>query len=127
MEISNESHLSSVYGENESQIEMRNEKEDLVELMQLKKENLLFEVKTVPHSMKINLLRIVAVNIKVLTAVVWKIIYSNGEMSIKRDSEDKNDENSESEREAMDTSETLINKNGAINDETKFAVENFRL
>ncbi|GBO07035.1 hypothetical protein AVEN_175484-1 [Araneus ventricosus] len=76
---------------------------------------------------KRNLFRILAVNKKVLIALLWKIIHSNGEIRIKRDSEDTNAEKSESKCEAMDTSETLINENGAIIAETKFAVENFNL
>ncbi|GBO07144.1 hypothetical protein AVEN_77256-1 [Araneus ventricosus] len=51
-EISYKSHLSSVNTENdESLIEMRIEKEDMAELMQLKKEDLLFDVKTVPYAL----------------------------------------------------------------------------
>ncbi|GBN23077.1 hypothetical protein AVEN_43470-1 [Araneus ventricosus] len=51
-EISYESHLSSVNRENdESMIEMRIEKEGMAELMQLKKEDLLFDIKTVPYSL----------------------------------------------------------------------------
>ncbi|GBO16084.1 hypothetical protein AVEN_15236-1 [Araneus ventricosus] len=51
-EISNESQLFSVNRKNdESQIEMRIEHEDIDEILQLDKENLLIEVKTLPHSL----------------------------------------------------------------------------
>ncbi|GBM53690.1 hypothetical protein AVEN_233663-1 [Araneus ventricosus] len=40
----------------------------------------------------------------------------NAEMRIKKDSEDKNAEGNESKCKAMDTSETLENKNGVTND-----------
>ncbi|GBM57557.1 hypothetical protein AVEN_97666-1 [Araneus ventricosus] len=51
-EISYESHLCSVNRENdESMIEMRIEKEVMAELMQLKKDDLLFDIKTVPYSL----------------------------------------------------------------------------
>ncbi|GBN48967.1 hypothetical protein AVEN_107651-1 [Araneus ventricosus] len=50
-EISYKSHFSSVNrGNDESQIEMRIEKDDMAELMQLQKENL-YQVNTVPHSL----------------------------------------------------------------------------
>ncbi|GBM02734.1 hypothetical protein AVEN_89576-1 [Araneus ventricosus] len=50
----------------------------------------------------------------------------DAEMCIK-ESQDTNAENSESKCEAMDTSETLINKNGAANGAPNVAVDNFSL
>ncbi|GBN89385.1 hypothetical protein AVEN_139800-1 [Araneus ventricosus] len=44
-------------------------------------------------------------------------------MRIKMDSEDRNTESNEIMYEAMDTSETLTNENGASNDEPNVAVE----
>ncbi|GBN72344.1 hypothetical protein AVEN_270941-1 [Araneus ventricosus] len=76
---------------------------------------------------KRNFLKVVAVNIKVVISVLWKIVYSNAEMRAKKDSEVKNAENSENKCEAMDTSETLINKNGATNGEPNVAVDKFSL
>ncbi|GBL84496.1 hypothetical protein AVEN_117240-1 [Araneus ventricosus] len=51
----------------------------------------------------------------------------NAKLRIKKDSEDKNAGSNESKCEAMDTSETFINENGATNDEPNVAVDNLSL
>ncbi|GBO13430.1 hypothetical protein AVEN_9898-1 [Araneus ventricosus] len=48
-------------------------------------------------------------------------------MLTRKNSEDKNAENSENKCEAIDTSNILINENGATNDEPNVAVEIFSL
>ncbi|GBN12483.1 hypothetical protein AVEN_135989-1 [Araneus ventricosus] len=86
------------------------EKEDMVELMQLKKEDLLFDVKIVPYSL-------------VSDAEDTRRKSLNSQMA-----ENLPTENIERKYEAMmDTSETISNENGAIKDEPNVDVDNFSL
>ncbi|GBL76612.1 hypothetical protein AVEN_53331-1 [Araneus ventricosus] len=82
------------------------------EFYRLKKEALLFDVKTVPYSL---------------------VLYHSDVEDTRRKSlnsqtvESLGTENIERKYEAMDTSETIANENGATNDEPKVAVDNFNL
>ncbi|GBO04159.1 hypothetical protein AVEN_184329-1 [Araneus ventricosus] len=109
-EISYKSHLSSVNTENDEYlIEMRIEKEDMAELMQLKKEDLLFDVKTVPY------------------ALVSDAEDTRRKSLNSQTAENLANENIVRKYEAMDTSETISNENGATRDEPNVEIENFNL